>query len=161
MTDTYRSTEGEGWMYKYMIATSRLERVHRWEYARKLARTWRKYLFEARGKLYQSAFWMDVQQAADKRWVQHVVTTDVAAMADVVDKVETAAECNSEVGWAWAPPPDWLLGEGRELLAGTFIVFLMFFASLAPFFFSSFFAIFAFLAFSFSFSCFLRASLAE
>ena len=75
----------------------------------------------------------------------------VAAIACVVDNVETVA-FTSEDAWAWAATPDCcaaaaaLLWADRELPAETFVAFCEFCA---------------FLAFSFSFSFFFRASLAE
>ena len=91
-----------------------------------------------------------MQQAADQKRAQRVVTTDTVAIAGV-DEVERPAECKPGVGCAWAPSPGCgltLLSEGRELPV-TARAFSVFFASPA-FRLSVAFAISAFLAFSFS-----------
>src|ERR1700710_2250058 len=77
-----------------------------------------------------------MQQAADQKLTQHVVTGDAAAGVDKVER--SALECKAGVGCAWAllPGCGWKLpSEGRELLAGAFF---MFFAFLASCFFASF-----------------------
>jgi hypothetical protein len=100
-----------------------------------------------------------MQQAADQKRAQHVVTTDAVAVAGV-GEVERPGECKPGVGCAWAPSPGCglrLLSEGRELLA-TARALSVFFASPA-FCLSVAFAISAFLAFSFS--CAIRSPLAD
>jgi hypothetical protein len=100
-----------------------------------------------------------MQQAADQKRGQRVVTTDVVAVAGV-GEVERPGECKPGVGCAWAPSPGCgltLLSEGRELLA-TARALSVFFASPA-FCLSVSFAISAFLAFSFC--CAFRTPLAD
>jgi hypothetical protein len=100
-----------------------------------------------------------MQQAADQKRAQRVVTTAAVAVAGV-GEVERSAECKPGVGCAWAPSPGCglrLLSEGRELLATTRAL-SVFFASPA-FCLSVAFAISAFLAFSFS--CAIRTPLAD
>jgi hypothetical protein len=100
-----------------------------------------------------------MQQAADQKRAQRVVTTDAVAG---VDEVERPAECKPGDGCAWAPSPGCglrLLSEGRELLA-TARALSVFFASPA-FCLSVAFAISALLAFSFSFSRAIRTPLTD
>jgi hypothetical protein len=95
--------------------------------------------------------------------VQHAVPTEVGEIAGVVDEVEMPAEINSGVGWVRAALPGcWVTlfwGE-REVPAEALFAFFALLASFA-FCFSVAFAVFAFLAFSLSFSRFLRTSPAE
>ena len=95
--------------------------------------------------------------------MQHAVPTEVGAIAGVVDEVETPAESNSGVvGVKVAVPGCWVTlfwGE-REVPREALFAFFALLASFA-FCFSVAFAVFAFLAFSLSFSRFLRTSPAE
>src|ERR1700710_1223916 len=91
-----------------------------------------------------------MQQAADQKRAQRVVTTNAVAVGGV-GETETRAECKPGGGCAWAPSTGCgltLVSEGRELLA-TARALSVFFASPA-FCLSAAFAISAFLAFSFS-----------
>ena len=100
-----------------------------------------------------------MQQAADQKRAQRVVTTNAVAVGGV-GETETRAECKPGVGCAWAPSTGCgltLVSEGRELLA-TARALSVFFASPA-FCLSAAFAISAFLAFSFS--CAFRTPLAD
>jgi hypothetical protein len=92
-----------------------------------------------------------MQQAADQKRAQHVVTGDAAAVAGVDEVERPALECKAGVGCAWAfvPGCGWkLLWEGRELLAGAFFMFFAFLASLAFRFFASFASLAVFSSFS-------------
>ena len=89
-----------------------------------------------------------MQQVADQKRTQHVVTGDAAAVAGVDEVERPALECKAGVGCAWvfSPGCGWkLLWEGRELLAGAFF---MFFAFLASCFFASFASLAVFSSFS-------------
>jgi hypothetical protein len=95
--------------------------------------------------------------------VQHAVPTKVGAIAGVVNDVEMPAESNSGVGWVRvAPPGCWatLFWGERELPAEALFVIFALLASLA-FAFPVALAIFAFFAFSLSFSCFISTSFRE
>jgi hypothetical protein len=100
-----------------------------------------------------------MQQAADQKRAQRVVSTDAVAVAGV-DEVERPAECKPGIDCAWAPSPGCgltLLSEGRALLAAARAL-SVFFAPPA-FCLSVAFIISAFLAFSFS--CAIRTPLAD
>src|ERR1700709_1370355 len=91
-----------------------------------------------------------MQQAANQKRAQRVVTTNAVAVGGV-GETETPAECKPGVGCAWAPSMGCgltLLLEGRELLAAARA--LSVFVASPAFCLSVTFAISAFLAFSFS-----------
>jgi hypothetical protein len=101
-----------------------------------------------------------MQQAADQKRTQYVVTGDAAAVAGVDEVERPALECEAGVGCAWAflPGCGWkMLSEGRELLSGGFSMFFAFLASVA----FRFFASFASLALFSSFSRFISTILRE
>ena len=91
-----------------------------------------------------------MQQAADQKRAQRVVTTNAVAVGGV-GETETPAECKPGVGCAWAPSTGCgltLVSGGRELLATARA--LPAFPASPAFCLSAAFAICAFLAFSFS-----------
>jgi hypothetical protein len=101
-----------------------------------------------------------MQQAADQKRTQHVVTVDAAAVAGVDEVERPALECKAGGGcpWTFLPSGGWkLLWEGREVLAGAFFMFFAFLASIA----FRFFASFASLAIFSSFSRFISTILRE
>jgi hypothetical protein len=103
-----------------------------------------------------------MQQAADQKRTQHVVTADAAAVAGVDEVERPALECKAGVGSAWAflLSCGWkLLWEGRELLAGAFFMFLAFLASLAFRCFASFASLAVFSSFSRFISTILRETI--
>jgi hypothetical protein len=92
-----------------------------------------------------------MQQGADRKRAQHVVTADAAAVAGVNEVERPALECKAGVGCAWVilPGDGWkLLWEGGELLAGVFFRFFAFLVSLAFRFFASFASLAVFSSFS-------------
>jgi hypothetical protein len=92
-----------------------------------------------------------MQQAADQKRTQHVVTGDAAAVAGVDEVEKPVLECKAGVGCAWVflPGCAWkLLWEGGKLLAGAFFVFFAFLSSLAFRFFASLASLAVFSSFS-------------